>query len=147
MPCFCVVFCFFKQKTAYEIYQCDWSSDVCSSDLVEHDDVIVVDRRLIKPSLSILSDVDRIAILTQALGDHSRHACVVFDYEYPHKSRSQKAQRRQQKAQRNTSLPNLYFCAFCGPLCAFLWLTLAVSCDSSVWRCPPGARLRRSRRC
>ena len=25
--------CVFKQKTAYEIYQCDWSSDVCSSDL------------------------------------------------------------------------------------------------------------------
>ena len=24
---------FFKQKTAYEVYQCDWSSDVCSSDL------------------------------------------------------------------------------------------------------------------
>ena len=29
------VFFFFKQKTAYEIYQCDWSSDVCSSDLLE----------------------------------------------------------------------------------------------------------------
>ena len=28
-----VCFFFFKQKTAYEIYQCDWSSDVCSSDL------------------------------------------------------------------------------------------------------------------
>ena len=28
------VFFFFKQKTAYEIYQCDWSSDVCSSDLI-----------------------------------------------------------------------------------------------------------------
>jgi len=31
-----VVFClffFFKQKTAYEILGCDWSSDVCSSDL------------------------------------------------------------------------------------------------------------------
>src|ERR1044072_3415669 len=27
----CFSFC--KQKTAYEIYQCDWSSDVCSSDL------------------------------------------------------------------------------------------------------------------
>ena len=27
---------FFKQKTAYEIYQCDWSSDVCSSDLGKH---------------------------------------------------------------------------------------------------------------
>ena len=34
----CFVFCFlfiffFKQKTAYEIKECDWSSDVCSSDL------------------------------------------------------------------------------------------------------------------
>ena len=27
-------FFFFKQKTAYEIVDCDWSSDVCSSDLV-----------------------------------------------------------------------------------------------------------------
>src|SRR5881275_41743 len=26
-------FFFFKQKTAYEIVPCDWSSDVCSSDL------------------------------------------------------------------------------------------------------------------
>ena len=26
---------FFKQKTAYEILTCDWSSDVCSSDLKE----------------------------------------------------------------------------------------------------------------
>ena len=31
--CFYFFFFFFKQKTAYEIYQCDWSSDVCSSDL------------------------------------------------------------------------------------------------------------------
>ena len=30
---FLFFFFFFKQKTAYEIYQCDWSSDVCSSDL------------------------------------------------------------------------------------------------------------------
>src|SRR5213080_387600 len=29
-------FCFFKQKTAYEIPLCDWSSDVCSSEL-DHD--------------------------------------------------------------------------------------------------------------
>ena len=29
-----IVFFFFKQKTAYEIKECDWSSDVCSSDLV-----------------------------------------------------------------------------------------------------------------
>ena len=29
-----VVIFFFKQKTAYEIKECDWSSDVCSSDLL-----------------------------------------------------------------------------------------------------------------
>ncbi len=28
-----VYFYFSKQKTAYEILTCDWSSDVCSSDL------------------------------------------------------------------------------------------------------------------
>ena len=32
-----MIFFFFKQKTAYEIYQCDWSSDVCSSDLEERE--------------------------------------------------------------------------------------------------------------
>src|SRR3546814_6838204 len=29
----CCYFCFFKQKTAYEMRISDWSSDVCSSDL------------------------------------------------------------------------------------------------------------------
>src|SRR5881394_2329837 len=29
------LFFFFKQKTAYEIGWCDWSSDVCSSDLFD----------------------------------------------------------------------------------------------------------------
>src|SRR3546814_13586666 len=32
---FCSCFFFFKQKTAYEMRISDWSSDVCSSDLVE----------------------------------------------------------------------------------------------------------------
>src|SRR3546814_9516200 len=31
--CVCLVFFFFKQKTAYEMRISDWSSDVCSSDL------------------------------------------------------------------------------------------------------------------
>ena len=30
-----MLFFFFKQKTAYEIGTGDWSSDVCSSDLLE----------------------------------------------------------------------------------------------------------------
>src|SRR3546814_10581663 len=39
--CFCIPGCilsrffFFKQKTAYEMRISDWSSDVCSSDLVD----------------------------------------------------------------------------------------------------------------
>src|SRR5881398_4056485 len=35
MYIFYFLFFFFKQKTAYEMLSCDWSSDVCSSDLVE----------------------------------------------------------------------------------------------------------------
>ena len=51
--CFLFVFFFFKQKTAYEIYQCDWSSDVCSSDLQAYAYLVV-------PSLKLLSsDVSR----------------------------------------------------------------------------------------
>src|SRR3546814_1351299 len=30
----CLVFCFFKQKTSNEMHFIDWSSDVCSSDLL-----------------------------------------------------------------------------------------------------------------
>ena len=36
------LFFFFKQKTAYEIGTGDWSSDVCSSDLAERGDALVV---------------------------------------------------------------------------------------------------------
>src|SRR3546814_2927831 len=43
LTCFyCVfIFFFFKQKTAYELRISDWSSDVCSSDLLGRD---IVDR-------------------------------------------------------------------------------------------------------
>src|SRR3546814_4396824 len=35
--CVCIfLFFFFKQKTAYEMRISDWSSDVCSSDLLSH---------------------------------------------------------------------------------------------------------------
>src|SRR3546814_9130512 len=42
MMSFVVFFFFFKQKTAYEMRISDWSSDVCSSDLL-----IVVPRRTV----------------------------------------------------------------------------------------------------
>src|SRR3546814_6355108 len=42
MLCFYITyFFFFKQKTAYEMRISDWSSDVCSSDLLEPDVVLV----------------------------------------------------------------------------------------------------------
>ena len=54
--CFC--FFFFKQKTAYEIYQCDWSSDVCSSDLTKNNiPNQVIGARFHQTLLSALLDV------------------------------------------------------------------------------------------
>ena len=34
-----IIFFFFKQKTAYEMCDSDWSSDVCSSDLAYREEV------------------------------------------------------------------------------------------------------------
>src|SRR3546814_4288206 len=42
-----VVFFFFKQKTAYEMRISDWSSDVCSSDLVALLGEFLLDRVII----------------------------------------------------------------------------------------------------
>src|SRR3546814_2303644 len=46
--CFSVVVFFFKQKTAYEMRISDWSSDVCSSDLVADAliELVEVDREI-----------------------------------------------------------------------------------------------------
>src|SRR3546814_8937258 len=43
---FCIVFFFFKQKTAYEMRISDWSSDVCSSDLHSLLQSMMIDRAL-----------------------------------------------------------------------------------------------------
>src|SRR3546814_8669647 len=48
------VFFFFKQKTAYEMRISDWSSDVCSSDLLEADE-----GRLDSVREQVLSDIVR----------------------------------------------------------------------------------------
>src|SRR3546814_8093200 len=45
---FLFIFFFFKQKTAYEMRISDWSSDVCSSDLVrQRDDRLEVQHHLV----------------------------------------------------------------------------------------------------
>src|SRR3546814_17664006 len=43
---FILLFFFFKQKTAYEMRISDWSSDVCSSDLLRDDGLADLSRRL-----------------------------------------------------------------------------------------------------
>src|SRR3546814_1857792 len=65
-----MLFCFFKQKTSYEMRISDWSSDVCSSDLIgdkEKDDGVVF---LIAPNerrMSIAVGYGLEPILTDAL--------------------------------------------------------------------------------
>src|SRR3546814_10293128 len=63
-------FFFFKQKTAYEIRISDWSSDVCSSDLLQLRGAHFVDHRIdIQPhQLAIVIDmVDDILIFVHRL--------------------------------------------------------------------------------
>src|SRR3546814_10217721 len=50
----CCMFFFFKQKTAYEMRISDWSSDVCSSDLILCSLTGVHDRRLPRAPETIL---------------------------------------------------------------------------------------------
>src|SRR3546814_1947493 len=59
MCCCCLFFVifFFKQKTAYEMRISDWSSDVCSSDLVSL--CPQRRRRLLQPGAGIVVDLRR----------------------------------------------------------------------------------------
>src|SRR3546814_15564837 len=50
---FVVIFFFFKQKTAYEMRISDWSSDVCSSDLIHFYMRPVVARDLANEQLDV----------------------------------------------------------------------------------------------
>ena len=54
------MFFFFKQKTAYEIYQCDWSSDVCSSDLLNL--IFPYRRKRLKKALKLGAEREGIGI-------------------------------------------------------------------------------------
>src|SRR5213080_5343876 len=57
---FFIFFFFFKQKTAYEIPLCDWSSDVCSSDLARVDrDVRAQERRRLGERRTDGADITR----------------------------------------------------------------------------------------
>ena len=67
-----VFFFFFKQKTAYEIYQCDWSSDVCSSDLSGFDRARTINRNL---------SSNRQGFYPQTIGRSKKHAVIAYRWQ------------------------------------------------------------------
>src|SRR3546814_10487112 len=70
----------FKQKTAYEMRISDWSSDVCSSDLIAREAVAVGRGGLQHRTRRILGDVkeDAVQIIARFLG-RNREARLVDD--------------------------------------------------------------------
>src|SRR3546814_9697820 len=69
LECFVLIhFFFFKQKTAYEMRISDWSSDVCSSDLIK------IQRRL-HPGID--SAILERVLQSQRVHDSGHHAHVV----------------------------------------------------------------------
>src|ERR1044072_9929882 len=75
----------FKRKTAYEIYQCDWSSDVCSSDLgSDSRGVAKLSRRFfsapqMSPKLCIAADCfSRLGNCRRNLSDSYQRTDIIF---------------------------------------------------------------------
>src|ERR1051326_4619007 len=68
--------CFIKQKTAYEIKECDWSSDVCSSDLSPG-----VERAA--DAVDVRAAAERVDGAREKLGRHDRMAIDTRDHLAP----------------------------------------------------------------
>src|SRR3546814_2690207 len=73
------MFFFFKQKTAYEMRISDWSSDVCSSDLVLQAHVL--------HGLGQVQRLGRIRRLGPAMGDVAERAAAGADLPQDHEGR------------------------------------------------------------
>src|SRR3546814_14246293 len=109
--CSVVLFFFFKQKTAYEMRISDWSSDVCSSDLLDRNAVLgdrgqIAQRREAGAALlrNLELGVERIlhrlrrtdvqlprrGIEQQqvALADRRAHVAAAADHRHPHPPRA-----------------------------------------------------------
>src|SRR3546814_1556352 len=64
------IFFFFKQKTAYEMRISDWSSDVCSSDLISVRDFVRLAAAELGVSLRFVgSGVDEVAVVESRTGE------------------------------------------------------------------------------
>src|SRR3546814_2682271 len=75
--CYVCVVVFFKQKTAYEMRISDWSSDVCSSDLLGHQ-ALVVDAPWPVADLSLLVE-DEVTIAVQINGKRRDELVIARD--------------------------------------------------------------------
>src|SRR3546814_1439500 len=75
------VFFFFKQKTAYEMRISDWSSDVCSSDLMgpETDPTAVVDDHLRVRGIEALRVVDASIMPTMLSSNLNASVMMIAD--------------------------------------------------------------------
>src|SRR3546814_4221612 len=62
------MFCFVKKKTAYEMRMSDWSSDVCSSDLLE----AALGSAVVLDDDGVLGDVDQTARQVAGVGGLQR---------------------------------------------------------------------------
>src|SRR3546814_8617985 len=76
---------FFKQKTAYEMRISDWSSDVCSSDLVEHDDVVLVLGGVPESVDAVMGHVDRTTFGLEPPAQAVGEPYFVIDHENAHR--------------------------------------------------------------
>src|SRR3546814_3141273 len=57
-----MLFCFFKQKTAYERRMSDWSSDVCSSDLLAAGGFPAVGAPAMDPARDAVPQIDAVRV-------------------------------------------------------------------------------------
>src|SRR3546814_8272690 len=70
---------FFKQQTAYATRISDWSSDVCSSDLLDRDRREIVVRELADEAAELFGEAHIGAQLRRFLGRQARHVDRVGD--------------------------------------------------------------------
>src|SRR3546814_12124728 len=83
-----ITFFFFKQNTAYELRISDWSSDVCSSDLLDHAravgrDLVAGEGRAVERIEAGVEAEGIGAARAEALVDRADRARVVLDREEP----------------------------------------------------------------
>src|SRR3546814_10592504 len=107
-----VLFFFFKQKTAYEMRISDWSSDVCSSDLLG----IVEGRAIVgrhAHAARRLGDRDaavrEVAVLEQRAQRLPRRATEILEADHLHRG----AQRSEEHTSELQSLMRISYAVFC----------------------------------